>query len=151
MTVEVGVNRRAGTGQSVTAAVFIVMAAGSIAVIPLLAANLDRRALGIAACVLTLVFWVGFIGAICCVGEIVNTPTRAFLLTSDWQLYYVHFAARDYGPAPVTKAGEIVHNYKVLSEEKRDGNGAGSIWAARSSAAWYSSTSRECGRIRWGA
>ena len=56
MTVEVGVNRRAGTGQSVTAAVFIVMAAGSIAVIPLLAANLDRRALGIAACVLTLVF-----------------------------------------------------------------------------------------------
>ena len=57
MTVEVGVNRRAGTGQSVTAAVFIVMAAGSIAVIPLLAANLDRRALGIAACVLTLVFW----------------------------------------------------------------------------------------------
>ena len=109
MTVEVGVNRRAGMGQSVTAAVFIVMAAGSIAVIPLLAANLDRRALGIAACVLTLVFWVGFIGAICCVGEIVNTPTRAFLLTSDWQLYYVHFAARDYGPAPVTKAGEIVH------------------------------------------
>lgn len=102
MTVEVGVNRRAGTGQSVTAAVFIVMAAGSIAVIPLLAANLDRRALGIAACVLTLVFWVGFIGAICCVGEIVNTPTRAFLLTSDWQLYYVHFAARDYGSAPVT-------------------------------------------------
>ena len=119
MTVEVGVNRRAGTGQSVTAAVFIVMAAGSIAVIPLLAANLDRRALGIAACVLTLVFWVGFIGAICCVGEIVNTPTRAFLLTSDWQLYYFHFAARDYGPAPVTKAGEIVHNYKVLSEEKK--------------------------------
>ena len=52
-------------------------------------------------------------------GEIVNTPTRAFLLTSDWQLYYVHFAARDYGPAPVTKAGEIVHNYKVLSEEKK--------------------------------
>lgn len=88
MTVEVGVNRRAGTGQSVTAAVFIVIAAGSIAVIPLLAANLDRRALGLAACVLTLVFWVGFIGAICCVGEIVNTPTRAFLLTSDWQLYY---------------------------------------------------------------
>ena len=119
MTVEVGVNRRAGTGQSVTAAVFIVMAAGSIAVIPLLAANLDRRALGIAACVLTLVFWVGFIGAICFVGEIVNTPTRAFLLTSDWQLYYVHFAARDYGSAPVTKAGEIVHNYKVLSEEKK--------------------------------
>ena len=119
MTVEVGVNRRAGTGQSVTAAVFIVIAAGSIAVIPLLAANLDRRALGLAACVLTLVFWVGFIGAICCVGEIVNTPTRAFLLTSDWQLYYVHFAARDYGPAPVTKAGEIVHNYKVLSEEKK--------------------------------
>ena len=119
MTVEVGVNRRAGTGQSVTAAVFIVMAAGSIAVIPLLAANLDRRALGLAACVLTLVFWVGFIGAICCVGEILNTPTRAFLLTSDWQLYYVHFAARDYGPAPVTKAGEIVHNYKVLSEEKK--------------------------------
>ena len=62
MTVEVGVNRRAGTGQSVTAAVFIVIAAGSIAVIPLLAANLDRRALGLAACVLTLVFWVGFIG-----------------------------------------------------------------------------------------
>lgn len=82
MTVEVGVNRRAGTGQSVTAAVFIVIAAGSIAVIPLLAANLDRRALGLAACVLTLVFWVGFIGAICCVGE-------------------------------------IVHNYKVLSEEKK--------------------------------
>ena len=53
MTVEVGVNRRAGTGQSVTAAVFIVIAAGSIAVIPLLAANLDRRALGLAACVLT--------------------------------------------------------------------------------------------------
>ena len=64
MTVEVGVNRRAGTGRSVTAAVFIVIAAGSIAVIPLLDANLDRRALGLAACVLTLVFWVGFIGAI---------------------------------------------------------------------------------------
>ena len=48
-----------------------------------------------------------------------DAPTRAFLLTSDWQLYYVHFAARDYGPAPVTKAGEIVHNYKVLSEEKK--------------------------------
>ena len=147
MTVEVGVNRRAGTGQSVTAAVFIVIAAGSIAVIPLLAANLDRRALGLAACVLTLVFWVGFIGAICCVGEIVNTPTRAFLLTSDWQLYYVHFAARDYGPAPVRSY--IIT--RCSPRRKKDGNGAGSIWAARSSAAWRSSTSRECGRIRWGA
>ena len=26
---------------------------------------------------------------------------------------------RDYGSAPVTKPGEIVHNYKVLSEEKK--------------------------------
>lgn len=81
---------QSGNGTVCYGGSFIVMAAGSIAVIPLLAANLDRRALGIAACVLTLVFWVGFIGAICCVGEIVNTPTRAFLLTSDWQLYYVH-------------------------------------------------------------
>ena len=174
MTVEVGVNRRAGTGQSVTAAVFIVMAAGSIAVIPLLAANLDHRALGIAACVLTLVFWVGFIGAICCVGEIVNTPTRAFLLTSDWQLYYVHFAARDYGPAPVTKAGEIVHNRRCRRGPgphwgpshphrcRRNGSAHRAGYAPAGSCSPHSSVrrrpahcvpdgSRECGRIRWGA
>ena len=69
MTVEVGVNRRAGTGQSVTAAVFIVMAAGSIAVIRCLQQTLTVEHSG-----LRRVFG-SFLGpglsetAICCGGE----------------------------------------------------------------------------------
>ena len=70
MTVEVSESTAERNGTVCYGGSFIVMAAGSIAVILLLAANLDRRALGLAACVLTLVFWVGFIGAICCVGRL---------------------------------------------------------------------------------
>lgn len=113
--VSIHYNRHAGVENYLLFLVFFLLAAGSLLSIPALVAALDRRQLGIAACILTVTFWIGFVGAIFVHGDIEHSRTRAFLTTNERIVYYVQLAPRNYGPGPVTKIGTLIHNSKVIS------------------------------------
>lgn len=115
--VSIHYNRHAGVDMYLFFWVCFLMAAGSLLSIPAIVGELDRKQLGIAACILTVVFWVGFIGALSFYGDIANSMTKAFLTTNERIIYYVQLAPRNYGPEPVTKIGAFFHNMKVIRME----------------------------------
>lgn len=108
-------NRHPGVDNYLLFLAFLLLAAGSLLSIPALVTALDRRQLGIAACILTVTFWLGFLGAIYVYGNMEHNRTRAFLTTNERIVYYVQLAPRNYGPGPVTKIGTLIHNSKVIS------------------------------------
>lgn len=112
--VSIHYNRHAGVDNYLLFIVFFLLAAGSLLSIPALVGELDHMQLGIAACILTVVFWIGFIGAISVHGDIANSMTKAFLTTNERIIYYVQLAPRNYGPEPITKIGAFFHNMKVI-------------------------------------
>lgn len=109
-------NRHAGAGYYLWFGLFLVLAVGTFLVIPAIV-GFDRKTLGIITCILTIIFWIGFIGAIWTWQFITDSRTKAFLTTNEQLIYYVKFAARDYGREPYTKIGQLLHNAKVISAQ----------------------------------
>lgn len=109
-------NRHADTNYFLCFGFFLTLAVGSLLVTPTVI-ELDRKILLILTCILTVTFWVGFVGAIWCWQLIVDSKTKAFLTTNERLLYHIKFASRDYGRTPYTKIGQLAHNSKVISAE----------------------------------
>ena len=109
-------NRHAGIERYLLFGFFIALAIGTLLVIPLII-ELDRKTLGILTCILTVVFWIGFLGAIWTWQFITDTRTKAFLTTNEQLIYHVKFTVRDYGREPYTKIGQLIHNAKVISAQ----------------------------------
>lgn len=111
-------NQHAGVDYYLWFAFFLILAVGSVLVIPFVI-HLERKMLGVITCILTVTFWIGFGGAIFSRKCMELFRIRAFLTTNEGLIYHIKFEARDYKRTSYTKIGSMIHNAEVISAEAK--------------------------------
>lgn len=109
-------NRNAGVPGYAALMLCLVLAAGSVVIIPGYTAKLEPPALIYAACIQTVVFWIGFIGFFGAWAAVRYSDVEAFFITNERILYYVHFTPLQHKNTAVTKLGQFIGNMRIIEE-----------------------------------
>lgn len=109
-------NEGAGMGACCLFLLFLVMAVGSVGLIPYLVTVVEN--IGLLTVFLTIIFWIGFIGAVFSYYSIKEVPLSVFAASSEQILYYVSFEKRQYGDGPRMKFARFLYHCGVMKTEK---------------------------------
>lgn len=109
-------NRNAGVSGYAALVLCLVLAVGPVVIIPGYTAKLEGTALICAACIQTVIFWIGFIGFFGAWAAVCYSDVEAYVITNERILYYVHFTPLQYKNTAVTKLGQFIENTRIIQE-----------------------------------
>lgn len=117
-TVQIYKNKHAGILYYILTVIFLIMAAGSIGIIPF---AVKWGNLGLITVILTITFWIGFVGSILFVVGINAYAREVYLLTDQKLLYRVYFSPREYGSGEraYTELGQFIQNVQIINERSK--------------------------------
>lgn len=108
-------NKHAGVANYIWCTLFLGMALGSLLAIPLIAERYEDGELLMAGVVLTVIFWIGFMGIIFKWKVCRNVSVETYVISNEEILYRVNFVPVAHQNRAVTKLGSIIENYRYLT------------------------------------